>query len=400
MRVHVAVINLLCRKGRRGRILRLVAALRQAAEKTGFPIESVHLVEAVDGVRQSFSQLRERYGLKPFENWAISDPESKFPSSWRVSQTSGGIASGLSHLDVALLGSSFAGPNDYVLVLEDDCYVTQETAYEYFVICLEEANRTYPDWDILLLGAGGHRPDIASAKPISGADNIEVAGFSYLTTMYWLSQRGLKKLVNNRPVCVSNCLAFDELHNALAGLSNRPDVNSVFANCERIVMLSSLQQLVKQDPHDGVHDTVVIASDSRRYEAEEDVAPPTIGVGCSNTGLEAMTPFVLDIDNLKISVTWHRRRVKPGIPYEVLMKDLGLSKQKLLKRRPQVPIPEPLAETQNTPVQIVNEPPKPLKPFGLVAALMKAKREQAGPTKGSLFPASFDWYEKRALIRD
>jgi len=87
--------------GKKSEILPRLVALRDAALASEMPIISVNVLEAVDGVNQSFCELEERYGLKPFDNWRIADPEHKFPSCWRVAQTSGAVASGLSHLDVA-----------------------------------------------------------------------------------------------------------------------------------------------------------------------------------------------------------------------------------------------------------------------------------------------------------
>lgn len=404
----MAVINLLCRKSRRGRILKLCAQLKKTAEESAFPITSVNLIEAVDGVSQSFDQLEQRHGLKPFSNWPISDPESKYPSSWRVPQTSGGIASGLSHLDIAAIAHSFEwltqSLDAYILVLEDDCYVTTDAAYAYFVKCLEEANATCPDWDMLLLGAGGHRPDIAQAIPIPGASEIEIAGFSYLTTMYWLSPRGVGKLLKNRTICVEHCLAFDELHNALSGLSSRGDVNSVFAACEPLKLLSSLQQMVKQDPHDGVHDTTVIASNSKRYVVadDDDVPPPFLGMAGQiahppPTDLEKTVPFRIPVEHLKLEVNWYRRRVTAAIPLEVLVKDLGVAKPKLLKRRPVVPLATPAVEVA---VDEVAEVKVPQKRFALMAALMKVKRDKARDGLDDHFPQSFDFYEQRTLIRE
>jgi len=323
--VHVVVINLLCRKSRRMRILKLVSLLKAASLKTHFPIVSVNILEAVDGVNQSFGQLEQRYGLKPFAKWAIPDPENRFPSSWRVNQTSGGIASGLSHLDVAALSVQLH--HSLTLVMEDDCVLTvpPEAAYKYFCDCLA----TNSEWDLLLLGAAGMRPDIAPAEELAG--DVNRAGFSYLTTMYWLSEAGAKKLTKNRKVCIENCLAFDELHNALAGLTGRvrSDVASVFKLCQHIELFSSKQSLVRQDPYDGVHDTVVIASSPRK---EDDVAPPLRSDG-SIFELEKLTPVTLTLPGrLDMQVVWHRRQLEE-VDVEKLSEELGLKKPFLRRAR-------------------------------------------------------------------
>jgi hypothetical protein len=278
IKIHVGIINLLNRTSRRRKILNLAANLKGASSslRRVSQIESINFMEAVDGVSQSFEQLFERYGMKPFSNWAIEDLENRYPSSWRKPQTSGGIASGLSHLDMVELLSKVSGMGDslppVLLILEDDCVLTTSGDYErawgYFSQCLLEADRHVPDWDMIMLGAAGHRPDISPSRPI-GSDSrhtssvIEYAGFSYLTTMYFISCRGVEKLKTARSVCISHMLAFDELHNALAGLNCREDVKQVFQNCPKLVLLSSKTSLVRQDPHDCVHDTAV-SSGSRR----------------------------------------------------------------------------------------------------------------------------------------
>lgn len=266
--VHVAIINLLCRKHRRQRILSLVAQLVQVSQNSALPIQSVHLVEAVDGVSESFSQLEARYGLKAFKGWAMADTENRLPRGWRSGQTSGGIASGLSHLEVA--GLLNLGPDEVVLVMEDDCQFTSgnlESVWGHFQACLEDAKNILHDsnWHMLLLGAAGHRVDICPPRPISNL--IEHAGFSYLTTMYFLSPSGAANLIANRPTCLTNMLAFDELHNALARTTLRPDVEERFKNTQPLILVSAIQSLVRQDPSDGVHDTTVSA-------VAREVAPP------------------------------------------------------------------------------------------------------------------------------
>ena len=327
--VNVIVINLLCRKSRRLRILKLIALLKKASEQTNFPIVSVSILEAVDGVNQSFRQLEKRYGLKPFPNWAVSDDHScALPSSWRSNQTSGGIASGLSHLDVAAHAVGNINKKDQLtLVMEDDCVLTvpPETAYTYFASCVEDAQ----DWDIIMLGASGMRPDIAPACETDSSRFIEKAGFSYLTTMYWLSHEGAVKLVKNRKLCVENCLAFDELHNVLAGLTERvrSDVKQIFSSKTPIRLYSSKQSLVRQDPYDGVHDTVVIASCRENNEDDDDVESPPPQLGRrENFELEKLIPVPLTVPGrIEMEIFWLRRRFGGrNLDMEKIRQDLGL----------------------------------------------------------------------------
>ena len=273
MSIHIAIINLVCRPSRRRRILSLANRLRASVPS----IKSVNIIEAVDGVQHSFSELSETYNLYPFSNWAILDLENKMPSSWRVEQTSGGIASGLSHLDVSrwALKEIFSNPlnsKDIVLVMEDDCVISGqiESVWTYFDSCLSDAIKLVPNWHMLLLGASPPRVDIASPKPVPGSSDIEFSGFSYLTTMYFLSCAGANFLDSKRDLCLSNGLAFDELHNALAGSTSvRKDVEVKFnPTRDPLILLSSLQSFVKQDPYDCVHDTAVTRRDSKRHDVE------------------------------------------------------------------------------------------------------------------------------------
>lgn len=349
IKVNVIVINLLCRKSRRQRILKLISLLKIASQKTEFPIHSVSILEAVDGVHQSFPQLQKRYGLKPFPNWAApSVDDFRFPSSWRSNQTSGGIASGLSHLDVACVAASNEDESnedsELTLVMEDDCVLTvpPEAAYTYFINCLKEAMAEKCGWDMILLGASGMRPDIAPPQPLGMF--IERAGFSYLTTMYWLSLRGAKKLTECRKTCIENCLAFDELHNALAGLTGkvRRDVDEIFGNLPRLDLLSSIQSLVRQDPFDGVHDTVVIASS--RNDVNVDVDPPAILSHYGTGGdtffhIEKLTSVALTVQpgRVEMDIVWYRRQM-PTANLEEIRQELGIkespSRRSSMLRRP------------------------------------------------------------------
>ncbi len=379
MEVHVAIINLVYRKSRRNRIMKLVGQLREAAKYTNYPIVSVNFVEAVDGVRQSFDQLETRYGLKPFPDWAIDDPENRFPSSWRIPQTSGGIASGLSHLDVAALARNWYSSDStkYVLVMEDDCVITSspEGVYGHFINCVEEAEKNSPDWDMIMLGAAGHRPDIAPPRPFSSNNGlVEHAGFSYLTTMYWLSKAGSRKLVESRPLCVPNCLAFDELHNVLAGLTGqvRPELRKI-SETGGLNLLSSVQSLVRQDPYDCVHDTAATSRKGNKVETDEDdVAPPEVTTPpIRSYDLEPMKSFTVGI-----GVNWYRR--KPHrLTEEDIVKEFGGQLKKTRKSKP--------------PPVVVQ---RPVESFSLMATLMRKKRESAIYIKED-FPMTFDSFKIR-----
>ena len=368
--VEVAVINLVYRKSRRVKIMKLISELREAAKFTDFPIVSVNFIEAVDGVRQSFDQLERRYGLVPFSEWPIEDPENRFPSSWRLPQTSGGIASGLSHLDVA---ARVVGNGRYVLVLEDDCVLTSspEAAYGHFINCLEEANGLVPDWHMVMLGAAGHRPDIAPPQALENGGLVEVAGFSYLSTMYWLSVAGAKYLCEKRPLCIPNCLAFDELHNALAGLggSVRPEIYEKFnLHTNRLRLVSAIQSLVRQDS-DCTHDT--LSTNNRRRSSggylasdndDDDVAPPTSEHTTRSFELELMHAYPV-----AVGVFWYRRK-----PHQLVAEDVEkdfLPQKKLIRKKSAAPTVAAAS------------------PFSLMATLMRKKRESTVHKES--FPISF-----------
>ena len=408
--------------------------MKTFSQQTRFPITSVNLLEAVDGVSQSFHRLDQRYSLKPFSGWAIKDEENRYPSSWRKDQTTGGIASGLSHLDVARLASEKPsdGPH-YVLVMEDDCVLTSEVAsvYPYFVTCLEEANEFRPGWDMLMLGAAGHRIDIAEPRPIPGSFNVEKAGFSYLTTMYLLSPEGVGKWFRNRDICIRNCLAFDELHNAVAGLNKRPDVINTFAGCERINLISSTQSLVRQDPQDGVHDTNVIASGRRRSvesfeDEDEDVLPPGVEIPLTEAAGKPLTEAVVEYPisvwvKQTLDLIWFRRS-KSDIPPDQLREEMGISDQQPesrksrkssevsppiveIKKEPAVPSPAMASTRPRSRMSILgnSKTPSPVASptgsggQGLMTALMQLKAIKLASSKpgpSEPFPASFDWYER------
>lgn len=391
--MHVVVINLVYRKSRRARVLKLVNQLRAASQHTELPIVSVNFLEAVDGVRQSFLDLDHRYGLRPYQSWAIEDIDNKYPSSWRMEQTSGGIASGLSHLDVATLALEIdKNGQDHILVMEDDCVLTGssvETAYSYMCNCIADANRA-GTWDMILLGAAGHRPDIAPASDLSIPSlHVEVAGFSYLTTMYWLSTCGSEKLRKVKPLCMHHCLAFDELHNVLAGLTNkvRPDIFEIFIpvlKADPLILLSSKQSMVKQDPHDCVHDTAATNRGRRRRsyigvstDSENDVAPPTVDVtpireiNCCIYN-EKLTPIHIVSEN----VVWYRRRAHKLIPDEVVGDFLS---KPSIRRKKNIEHPRNSVEGR-----VVK--------FSLMATLMRHKKQTI--VDDGYFPKSFDYYER------
>lgn len=317
LRIHVGIINLLNRPSRRQKIISLALSLRRASFCSPGEIVSINLIEAVDGVSQSFDELNQRYGLRPFPNWAISDVENKFPSSWRKGQTTGGIASGLSHLDATSLitTSSSWRSGDHILILEDDCTLTCDVkkCWDYFLTCLIDANKFASNWDMLMLGAAGHRFDISPSTPIVESDTIEFAGFSYLTTMYFISEKGVSKLSSCREFCLQNMLAFDELHNALANLSKRADVEKIFAPClvSPLVLLSSKQSHVRQDPSDCVHDTEVSAGS--RVNEPRNIEP-------NNRVNDTIVAYKIEIECE--SIYWWRRSDDP-IPNKILLDQFG-----------------------------------------------------------------------------
>jgi len=379
----------------------------------GAEIKSINFMEAVDGVSQSFDELFDRYGVKPFPGWAIEDIENRFPSSWRKGQTSGGIASGLSHLDitellwdkVVMVDSSgepqAGGTSPVLLIMEDDCVLTGNDisrAWEYFTACLADADTHVPNWDMIMLGAAGHRPDIALATEVRDSHNIEISGFSYLTTMYFISNRGVAKLRQARSVCLENMLAFDELHNALARLTSRRDVDERFFSTEPLVLLSSKISLVRQDPFDCVHDTMV-TSGCRRGSLPLDHRLPSSG-----TGRETISPFSFQI-SLKsasqVGVCWWRRRL-PTLSLEKVIEEFGC------RHSMTDPMSQTLSPTRS-PVDVVSQQPLILLPprtpvlqsesrpppnrRGMLSFMISAfeKRETFGRKKtDNKFPSSFD----------
>jgi GR25 family glycosyltransferase involved in LPS biosynthesis len=330
--MEIVIINLVHRRSRRARILALASALKEASQSTKYPITRIHLMEAVDGVTHSFEELHELYGgLSPFPYWQLEDKENRYPSSWRGGLTSGGIASGLSHMDVVKVCKN----NSPVLVMEDDCVLTStdpESVVSYFIACIEEAISSVPDWDMLLLGASGHRRDLSAAQPVIlpnglSSDLIEMAGFSYLTTMYFLSPRGRRKLELNRSATLGAMLPFDELHNAMAGLTPRDDViERISHQCHRLVLLSSQTSYVRQDPHDCVHDTLV---SSKRKQPDTPETDSTEGVFDKSELIPFKTFFPLKSGF--VPVTWWRRDT--GLSQSCVQSHALASKAKHVKQR-------------------------------------------------------------------
>ena len=307
--VHVVIINLVCRQSRRKRILSLSNKLAEWSSGQKFEIVDIHLLEAVDGVSQSFFELEKRYGLKPFRDWPMD--QANVPSTWKVGQTSGGIASGLSHLDVGLLMSLKVDAGDWsvddlVLVMEDDCVLVgnDESCWDKFQQCVADANTHVPNWHMLLLGASGHRADISPSIPITSL--VEYPGFSYLTTMYFLTYSGCLNLVKNRSICLKNALPFDELHNALARTNQiRKDVLKVYSKTQKLVLLSSVRSMVKQDPFDCVHDTAV----SAKHSAHTHTTQPS--------QVDNLTAHPINFPSSKCQFWWWRRKICENVQSEL-----------------------------------------------------------------------------------
>jgi GR25 family glycosyltransferase involved in LPS biosynthesis len=310
----------------------------------------------------------------------MNDPDSKYPSSWRKGQTTGGIASGLSHIDTTSLLTTSPSwrPGDYILILEDDCVLTGDIVrtWDLFLTFIFDANKYVPDWDMLMLGAAGHRPDICPSKPIEGSSTIEFAGFSYLTTMYFISERGVKKLEAFRPLCLGNMLAFDELHNALANLSGRKDVCAKFfpresKNYFPLVLLSSIQSLVRQDPFDGVHDTEVSAgnrTDSNRVFRSSTDDDPKLG--------DELIAYPMDVPIAGSDwdcIYWWRRTG----PHPVSRETLNLQ----------------FSGTTSSSSSSSSKKRQSITRVGMLSFLMKHFEDQSVPQKRS-FPSSFDFFEK------
>ncbi|KAF4736061.1 hypothetical protein FOZ63_013878, partial [Perkinsus olseni] len=119
---------------------------------------------------------------------------------------------------------------------------------------------------MIMLGSGRHREDVCPPRPIPCSDGrLDVAGFSYLTTMYLLSPCGARKLSNTRPRILHNCVVFDDLHNILAGLceASRPHLHQLYEDVQ-LVLLDSVRKLVCQDRSDCGHDTEVNAGPRKR----------------------------------------------------------------------------------------------------------------------------------------
>ncbi|KAF4733342.1 hypothetical protein FOZ62_002659, partial [Perkinsus olseni] len=225
-------------------------------------------------VSQSLVELNARYGVRPYPQWKIpltSAQYNKVPPSWKESLTSGGIASTLSHLDVAVLVHARGWPTP-TIVAEDDFELVCSPAEFWAHINLilhdadTESQHSGVPWDMIMLGSGRHREDVCPPRPIPCSDGrLDVAGFSYLTTMYLLSPCGARKLSNTRPRILHNCVVFDDLHNILAGLceASRPHLHQLYEDVQ-LVLLDSVRKLVCQDRSDCGHDTEVNAGPRKR----------------------------------------------------------------------------------------------------------------------------------------
>jgi hypothetical protein len=124
---------------------------------------------------------------------------------------------------------------------------------------LEEADSVTPDWDMIQFGASKPRNDISASQSLS--ENLQIPGYTYLTTFYAISPRGVDKFLEYRDTVFRNCLVFDELHNVLAGFiyNARPELVAVYGHLPRLNLLSTKKNLVVQFQKDGVHDTDVSA---------------------------------------------------------------------------------------------------------------------------------------------
>ena len=315
-RVFLIAINLLNRVGRRRRVLTLFSQLQQAAAASGRFKISTAILEACDGVTQSLSDLKSRYDVTPYPNWALSEAEAKGrPASWRAPQISGGIASSLSHLDAIDLAlgqghldrHSASEPAPILLVAEDDISIFSSASVflDQLGDAIDETERLVPDWDMLLFGASESRVDIA--PPVSISDNLQYAGFSYLTTLNAVSRSGAEKFRVSRAAVLRDCLVFDELHNALAGLTftARPDIASLYQRLPRLVLLSVKRNLARQEPRDCIHDTEVSAC-SRRASADTSNGWSHDGP-LEQTRTEILYPYRVNLFDRASEVIWWRR---------------------------------------------------------------------------------------------
>ncbi len=136
----------------------------------------------------------------------------------------------MSHLDAIELAGKLHKEllDPIVLIAEDDIEITTTDFLERISSLLEETSEAAPDWDMLLFGASETRADIAPSVRIS--ENIMKAGFTYMTTLYAVSHGCTEKFAQLRTKILENCLVFDELHNALAGYTERvrPDLKGLF----------------------------------------------------------------------------------------------------------------------------------------------------------------------------
>ncbi|KAF4668247.1 hypothetical protein FOL47_003102, partial [Perkinsus chesapeaki] len=320
LEINVVVINLLHRVQRRRKMLHTLGLLQDAGLKAGFRVHS-HIVEAVDGVTQSLMELNNRYGVRPYPDWKIpsSSPQYiKVPPSWKESLTSGGIASTLSHLDIAVLirARGWVTPT---IVAEDDFELVCSPAefWSHLSQLLQDAdtesNRSGVPWDMIMLGSGPHREDVCPPRPVDCSDGrLEVAGFSYLTTMYLLSPCGASKLAEARPRILHNCVVFDDLHNVLAGLcaATRPHLHELYEDVQ-LVLLDSVRKLVCQDRGDCGHDTEVNAGPRiRRSNSLCYTVPPK--------DPELLRHFRIILKSTGQCVRWRRRTAVEGAIEEEL----------------------------------------------------------------------------------
>jgi hypothetical protein len=307
-RVYLIAINLLNRVDRRKRVINLFQQIQSSCQGLFEIIPGI--LEACDGVTQSLSELNNRYGVTAYPNWALTESGLMGrPPSWRLPQLSGGIASTMSHLDAISLAHdrgwlerrSPDEPQPILLVAKDDISLfglNARSFLEQLAMLLSEGDHLVPDWDMMLFGASESRGDISKSQPLS--ENLEIAGFSYLTTLFAVTLGGVKKFRSGREIILRNCIVFDELHNALAGLTSnaRPDLDQIYHGIPRVRMLSARRNLVRQEPKDCIHDTEVSACSRRQTAVDQDRRPPAEP--------ELLTPYKIPVVDLGVVYWWRR----------------------------------------------------------------------------------------------
>ncbi|XP_043286246.1 glycosyltransferase 25 family member isoform X2 [Venturia canescens] len=180
----VYMINLERRPERRAR-------MEQCFEELGILSETIN---AVDG-RTLNSTALDKWGVKIMPNYA--DPYRKRP------MTMGEIGCFLSHY--VIWKKAFDNNFDRIMVLEDD--VRFEPFFRQRIhLLLNEIDQLHLQWDLIYLG----RKKISKEEesPVDGSKLLWQVGYSYWTIGYMLSQSGVKKLLDARPL--DNMIPVDE----------------------------------------------------------------------------------------------------------------------------------------------------------------------------------------------